>query len=230
MGTTDRSPNDDAQNDTSSSTTSSGNEYVKEKAAVAVDDENEIEGNRKDKTPPLINRIVVMEPLDIEDGSRSVIIEIKNEQTAIDDDDDDTIEKTICRICHLGSHDINQSIDDSDSQLIQLGCGCKDELGFSHMQCAETWFKQKGNIRCEICGMIAKNIRNSVINVEEERRRIYMVQLREMSFMETAAAANMNFSSGIENNHKCQRTICNILMASVILIFFLPWFLHMDIM
>ncbi|KAK2965329.1 hypothetical protein RJ640_013792 [Escallonia rubra] len=46
----------------------------------------------------------------------------------------------VCRICHLGSE---SSAEVSD--LVQLGCGCKDELGVSHLRCAETWFKQKGN-------------------------------------------------------------------------------------
>ncbi|KAK3012646.1 hypothetical protein RJ639_009191 [Escallonia herrerae] len=46
----------------------------------------------------------------------------------------------VCRICHLGSE---CSAEVSD--LVELGCGCKDELGVSHLRCAETWFKQKGN-------------------------------------------------------------------------------------
>uniref|UniRef100_A0A2P2PXU3 RING-CH-type domain-containing protein n=1 Tax=Rhizophora mucronata TaxID=61149 RepID=A0A2P2PXU3_RHIMU len=29
--------------------------------------------------------------------------------------------------------------------LIQLGCGCKDDLGIAHAHCAEAWFKLKGN-------------------------------------------------------------------------------------
>lgn len=46
-----------------------------------------------------------------------------------------------CRICHLGSE---QQLSRTTS-LIQLGCGCKDELGISHPHCAETWFRSKGN-------------------------------------------------------------------------------------
>lgn len=52
----------------------------------------------------------------------------------------------ICRICHLSS---DQSPDrttaTSTVDLIQLGCGCKDELGIAHGHCAEAWFKLKGN-------------------------------------------------------------------------------------
>ena len=59
----------------------------------------------------------------------------------------------VCRICHLSSE---QSSDGttvvtsnanmtSTTDLIELGCGCKDELGIAHNYCAETWFKLKGN-------------------------------------------------------------------------------------
>lgn len=55
--------------------------------------------------------------------------------------------ESVCRICHLSS---DQSPDrratgTSVSDLIQLGCGCKDDLGITHYQCAEAWFKLKGN-------------------------------------------------------------------------------------
>ncbi|KAL6975966.1 hypothetical protein U1Q18_024761 [Sarracenia purpurea var. burkii] len=46
----------------------------------------------------------------------------------------------ICRICHLGSENSSEN-----SELIRLGCGCKEELGVSHLRCAETWFMHKGN-------------------------------------------------------------------------------------
>ncbi|MCL7029139.1 hypothetical protein MKW94_012911 [Papaver nudicaule] len=47
----------------------------------------------------------------------------------------------VCRICHLSS----DRPSDATSELIQLGCDCKDELGISHRHCAEAWFKLKGN-------------------------------------------------------------------------------------
>lgn len=62
----------------------------------------------------------------------------------------------VCRICHLSSE---QSVDAilgmtmgdgmtsaiTSMELIQLGCGCKDELGIAHSHCAEAWFKLRGN-------------------------------------------------------------------------------------
>ncbi|KAF9676888.1 hypothetical protein SADUNF_Sadunf08G0050300 [Salix dunnii] len=46
-----------------------------------------------------------------------------------------------CRICHL-------TLDTGhlESGLsIELGCSCKDDLAAAHKQCAEAWFKIKGN-------------------------------------------------------------------------------------
>lgn len=56
----------------------------------------------------------------------------------------------VCRICHLGSDQSLEStstsgITSNEKELIQLGCGCKDELGAAHSYCAEAWFKLKGN-------------------------------------------------------------------------------------
>ncbi|CAM8908846.1 unnamed protein product [Rhodiola kirilowii] len=62
-------------------------------------------------------------------------------------------EEMICRICHLSSDQV-----EIPTTLIQLGCGCKGELGIAHVHCGEAWFKLKGNRTCEICGEAATNI------------------------------------------------------------------------
>lgn len=46
-----------------------------------------------------------------------------------------------CRICHLSL----VSSSPSSGIAIELGCSCKDDLAAAHKQCAETWFKIKGN-------------------------------------------------------------------------------------
>lgn len=46
-----------------------------------------------------------------------------------------------CRICHLGL----ESNSHESGIAIQLGCSCKDDLAVAHKQCAEAWFKIKGN-------------------------------------------------------------------------------------
>lgn len=45
-----------------------------------------------------------------------------------------------CRICHL-TLETNQEAGAS----IVLGCSCKDDLAAAHKQCAEAWFKIRGN-------------------------------------------------------------------------------------
>ncbi|KAJ7968734.1 putative RING/FYVE/PHD zinc finger superfamily protein [Quillaja saponaria] len=69
----------------------------------------------------------------------------------------------ICRICHLDSEQLSDTTavnanTTTSMDLIQLGCGCKDELGVAHSHCAELWFKLKGNRLCEICGQTARNV------------------------------------------------------------------------
>lgn len=46
-----------------------------------------------------------------------------------------------CRICHLGL----ESNSRESGAPIQLGCSCKGDLGAAHKNCAEAWFKIKGN-------------------------------------------------------------------------------------
>ncbi|KAA8526261.1 hypothetical protein F0562_008536 [Nyssa sinensis] len=113
----------------------------------------------------------------------------------------------VCRICHLSSEHITES-----SDFIQLGCGCKNELGISHRRCAETWFRHRGNRQCEICGMTARNI----AAIEDNR---FLVEWHEMRMM-AASAAN----SRREGSCLCKKNFCNFLMACLVLAFIFSWF------
>ena len=46
-----------------------------------------------------------------------------------------------CRICHLGL----ESTAAESGAGITLGCSCKGDLSYAHKQCADTWFKIRGN-------------------------------------------------------------------------------------
>lgn len=46
-----------------------------------------------------------------------------------------------CRICHLNLESSNSET----GVAIELGCSCKDDLAAAHKNCAEAWFKIKGN-------------------------------------------------------------------------------------
>jgi len=52
----------------------------------------------------------------------------------------DNVERD-CRICHLSMDMTNHE----SGTPIELGCSCKDDLAAAHKQCAEAWFKIKGN-------------------------------------------------------------------------------------
>ncbi|XP_068645025.1 uncharacterized protein [Aristolochia californica] len=118
----------------------------------------------------------------------------------------------VCRICHLSS---DNRLDSSD--LIQLGCGCKDDLGIVHIHCAEAWFKLKGNRLCEICGGDATNITglgDQRFMEEWNERRIVGGEIR----------------SGSNERGRCWRgqPFCNFLMACLVIAFILPWFFRVN--
>lgn len=141
----------------------------------------------------------------------SCVIDVKSE----DGKDLDSLEK-FCRICHLDS-DYGDSEDASKADLIQLGCGCKGELGFAHPRCAGTWFQLKGNRVCEICGQTVKNI--PVVTGEE-----FMGQWNDPRLVE-------NESTSSERIRGCWQgqPFCNFLMACLVIGFVLPWFLRVDL-
>ncbi|RCV27214.1 hypothetical protein SEVIR_5G309500v4 [Setaria viridis] len=121
---------------------------------------------------------------------------------------------TGCRICHLGPEDCVSAA--PGSEVIRLGCGCKDELGAAHRQCAEAWFRIKGDRRCEICGSDAKNITG----------------LEVKKFMEQwhgRRVANIQTTQERESHCWRQQPFCNFLLASILIIFMLPWFLHVNL-
>ncbi|EXB84049.1 hypothetical protein L484_005813 [Morus notabilis] len=123
----------------------------------------------------------------------------------------------ICRICHLSS---DQSPDrrtttTSVADLIHLGCGCKDDLSIAHYQCAEAWFKVKGNRMCEICGETAKNITG----------------VGDIRFMEEwNERFTRSGSMSSERSGGCWRgqPFCNFLMACLVVAFVLPWFFRVN--
>lgn len=48
----------------------------------------------------------------------------------------------VCRICHL-TREAGGGL--KGSETIRIGCRCKGELGQAHRNCAEAWFRAKGN-------------------------------------------------------------------------------------
>ncbi|CAN4091907.1 unnamed protein product [Withania somnifera] len=118
----------------------------------------------------------------------------------------------LCRICHLSTYEDEKNLVD----LIELGCGCKGELGFVHSHCAEAWFKLKGNRVCEICGEVAQ----SVTGVSNNRF------IEEWNDTRSTASG----TGSMETTRGCWhgQPFCNFLMACLVISFVLPWFFRVN--
>jgi len=115
--------------------------------------------------------------------------------------------ETVCRVCHLSCDSRSSSGD-----LINIGCGCKEDLGIAHRQCAEAWFKIRGNRLCEICGETAKNV----------------IGVGDAVFLEEWNDRDAENSSGESTRCWRSRPLCNFLMACMIVAFILPWFFRVS--
>lgn len=120
----------------------------------------------------------------------------------------------VCRICHLNAKESGKNC----IELIELGCGCKGELGVAHLHCAEAWFKVRGNRLCEICSETVKNI----TGVGDVR---FMEEWSESQSGETAA-----LSAGGSRRCLGGQPLCNFLMACLVIAFVLPWFFRVNML
>ncbi|KAG6404385.1 hypothetical protein SASPL_136631 [Salvia splendens] len=125
-----------------------------------------------------------------------------------------------CRICHLSMDATNQE----SGIPIELGCSCKDDLAASHKQCAEAWFKIKGNKICEICGSIAQN----VVGVNEAD--LIMEQWNEANDAEAAAATAPTRAPLLESRNFWQgHRFLNFLLACMVFAFVISWLFHFNV-
>eukprot|EP00271_Cylindrocystis_brebissonii_P000704 TRINITY_DN108_c0_g1_i3.p1 TRINITY_DN108_c0_g1~~TRINITY_DN108_c0_g1_i3.p1 ORF type:complete len:904 (+),score=83.84 TRINITY_DN108_c0_g1_i3:803-3514(+) len=56
------------------------------------------------------------------------------------------------------------AVKEERTQLIPLGCDCKDDLSFVHYACALRWFVSRKSIICEVCNKIATSVRQDDID------------------------------------------------------------------
>ncbi|KAM0006381.1 putative Zinc finger, RING-CH-type, Zinc finger, RING/FYVE/PHD-type [Helianthus debilis subsp. tardiflorus] len=130
-----------------------------------------------------------------------------------------------CRICHLGFEIGGGDAAEyggGDGGWIELGCDCKGDLGTAHKQCAETWFKIKGNMICEICGATAQNVGGD--------------QTHEMSHTITETEPVDRSATGpvmvpTEPRTFWQgRRIMNILLGCMVFAFIISWLFHFNVL
>ncbi|CAN6814474.1 unnamed protein product [Brassica oleracea] len=159
-----------------------------------------------------------------EGGESRKVSSVKSSSLEMEDGDGEATappEKD-CRICHLGV------VETSGGGAIELGCSCKEDLAVAHRQCAETWFKIKGDKLinmlfvehriCEICQSVARNVGGAnemvVVTVVDEG------ELRNGGGGEETAAVG-----AIENRWQPQRLV-NIVLACMVFGFFISWLFH----
>ncbi|XP_059300574.1 uncharacterized protein LOC132052884 [Lycium ferocissimum] len=132
-------------------------------------------------------------------------------------------EEKSCRICHLsllkcgGIGDDDQLLEPSGGMAIELGCSCKGDLAAAHKQCAETWFKIKGNTICEICGATAINI---IGGQASEASNATITTIRAPS-APVVLSETRRFWHG--------RRVMNFLLACMIFAFVISWLFHFKI-
>ncbi|XP_058783646.1 uncharacterized protein LOC131658358, partial [Vicia villosa] len=129
--------------------------------------------------------------------------------------------KRDCRICHL-SMDMNNHDKHESESPIELGCSCKDDLAAAHKQCAETWFKIKGNKTCEICGSIASNVAgHHVVGVEMTEQ---WNEVNDASMLPptepTATSETRSFSRG--------QWFMNFILVCMVFAFIFCWLFHFN--
>lgn len=145
--------------------------------------------------------------IDLESGAAEIMVNLAK-----------VVEKD-CRICHLGL----QSSASEYGVAIELGCSCKGDLASAHKQCAEKWFKIKGNKICEICGSSAQNVAG-VVDIQTEHIEEWNETSNNGNNTGTGAAAvteNRRFWQG----HR----FLNFLLACMVFAFVISWLFHFNV-
>uniref|UniRef100_A0A0D9WH72 RING-CH-type domain-containing protein n=1 Tax=Leersia perrieri TaxID=77586 RepID=A0A0D9WH72_9ORYZ len=118
-----------------------------------------------------------------------------------------------CRICHLG---LETAAAESGAG-ITLGCSCKGDLSYSHRQCAETWFKIRGNKICEICSSTACN----VVGQGDSESTEQWNESNSTVPVQTPPAETQRFWQG----HR----FLNFLLACMVFAFVISWLFHFNV-
>ncbi|KAH8506043.1 hypothetical protein Peur_044672 [Populus x canadensis] len=125
-----------------------------------------------------------------------------------------------CRICHLGL----ESNSHESGVPIELGCSCKNDLAAAHKQCAEAWFRIRGNKICEICHSTARNV---VLASDIESIGHLNETNNGMDTATTAVSASIPTAEtrSFWQGHR----FLNFLLACVVFAFVLSWLFHFNV-
>ncbi|GAB4831881.1 hypothetical protein Ancab_005896 [Ancistrocladus abbreviatus] len=124
--------------------------------------------------------------------------------------------KKDCRICHLSFDASNP-----DSGMpIELGCSCKDDLAAAHKQCAEAWFKIRGNKTCEICGSTARNVVGP-----NDTELLDQWNVANDAAVTSAAPTHATETRNFWQGHR----FLNFLLACMVFAFVISWLFHFNV-
>lgn len=162
----------------------------------------------RDSVANLIERSV-----DLEKGLSSLLPQSQSNQVKYvvqeNFDRNGSSEERVCRVCYLG-----HTAQPESGPTIELGCECKHDLAFAHRQCAEAWFKIKGNRTCEICDSTVHNVSGSGDATFMDNWNDGEVRADEVS----------TIGEHCWQNHR----LFNILLACLVFAFVLPWLFHVS--
>ncbi|XP_062179828.1 uncharacterized protein LOC133884433 [Phragmites australis] len=116
-----------------------------------------------------------------------------------------------CRICHLGL----ESAAAESGVGITLGCSCKGDLSYAHKQCADTWFKIRGNKICEICSSTACNV------FSDPEFSDQWSETNNIAAVQAPPAETRRFWQG----HR----FLNFLLACMLFAFVISWLFHFNV-
>ncbi|KAG7549179.1 Zinc finger RING-CH-type [Arabidopsis thaliana x Arabidopsis arenosa] len=126
-----------------------------------------------------------------------------------------------CRICHLGLESSRHECGDP----MVLGCSCKDDLGYVHKQCADTWFKIKGNKTCEICRSIAQNF--SKVDNEIDQTTTVETNVDDVEAGNTSTVVATSDSD--DRRFWRGNRFLNFLLTCMVCAFVISWFFHFNL-
>ncbi|XAR65887.1 hypothetical protein NMG60_11011881 [Bertholletia excelsa] len=122
-----------------------------------------------------------------------------------------------CRICHLSLDAANPE----SGTPVELGCSCKDDLAAAHKQCAEAWFKIRGNRICEICGSTACNIAGS----NDAELMGHWNEANEFVAATAVAPVPLSETRRFWQDHR----FLNFMLAFLIFAFMISWLFHFNV-
>ncbi|KAG2335023.1 hypothetical protein Bca52824_006203 [Brassica carinata] len=183
--------------------------------------------------------------LDLENGSgerhyrRSDVSEFGEDSSSCDYDYDfHSAVRSFCGECEFPElEDLSESESESSREEnnvessrrecgdpMVLGCSCKDDLGYVHKQCAETWFKIKGDKTCEICRSIALNFSKAGDEIDQTTIETNVNDVEAGNSSTVVATMDSDDRRFWRGNR-----FLNFLLTCMVSAFVISWFFHFNL-